>query len=1019
MIRWAVDRPAVVWAFAVSLILAGAVAFARLPLATRTTVELPRLTIATSWPGASPELVEMYVSSPIETAIQPVRGVRKSRSESSEGDSRITVELQANADVQMARLAILERLELLRADFPLGVSPPQVSNYVPDDLAEQPLLQYTVSGPYTPGALARVVKDQVEPRLTAVPGVAGVQSNGGATTGIAVSYDPVRLRQLGIDPAALDRAIGEARQVRPLGEDRFGASIRTVALRDRPRVVDDLKRLPVLGPGGRVFALGDLASIRQEEDTRGVVSRLNGQPAVTLRISRLPSADAIKTAARIRQAMVDLQPSLPPGIRFRIAADESVDLGKQLQDLLRRGAIAAVAVALVLLLTLRNLTSVWLVMGSAAVAIAGTALGLYLLKIPANLLTLAGLGMGIGILVQNGVIVVERLRTTPDTPAGRADAGRRILPAVAGATLTTAVVLLPFLYLQGDARAAFVPFASAFALALGWSVVASVVMIPAVGAGHGVARSTWPRALRAYTWVLQRLFRVRWFVLFATTATLAVLVWAFLKKVPRYNWGGWGGQRTVVTAYLSFPGGSDAESLDRSLAEFERLVVGQDGVERVETFGFGNRGSVTVVFDKASGFTALPLVVQEEFNQRAVLIGGASVSVIGRGPAFSSGGGGGSVSYRIKLLGYSYTGLERFALDLKTRLERIPRVHEVNINAASFWGGERARSVALEPNRDALARAGLTVATFAGAVQRQVRGVAGGRPLEIGDEEVTVTLKAAGAIERSLDDLRATQVANPAGSPVRIGDLAAVGEQEGLSTITREDQQYIRYVAYDFRGPPKLADRTHKAFMAAIAVPPGYSATDEVYGFSLDDSGKGLWIVFAAGVLLVLLAVAMVFDSVWAAAMVFLSLPLALAGVVAIYWPTGTAFGREAAVGVILVVGLAVNQSILLIDAALARRRAGTGGGGVPARLHAFNVIYAARDRAGMIILVTLTTLASLLPLAIGTPVDSLFGAIALATTGGTVAGTLGALFLMPVMLLGLGRRRRRRRRGRVIRSSA
>ncbi len=1009
MIRWAAHRPAVVWSFAMALVLAGGVAFTRLPLATRTAVELPRLTIQASWPGAAAELVEMYLTSPVESAVQPVRGVKKTSSTSREGSSQITVELQPGVDVQMTRLAILERMELLRSEFPLGVAAPRVSNFVPEDLAEQPLLQYTVSGPYTPGALEKIVEDQVTPRLEAVPGVSGVQSAGGAETGIAVSYDPARLRQLDINPTALSQALAEARQVRPLGQEHAATTTRPVSLRDTPQVMEDLARLPVRGAGGRVFALGDLASIRQEEDTRGQINRLNGLTAVTIAISRLADADAIKTAARIRQAMEDLQPTLPPGLRFRVASDESLELDSQLTDLMRRGAIAGVAVALVLLLTLRNVMSVTLVMGSAAVAIAGTALGLYLLKIPANLLTLAGLGMGIGILVQNGLIVVARLRSAPDTPDGRADAGVRIVPAVVGATLTTAVVLLPFLYLQGDARAAFVPFASAFALALGWSVVASVIMIPAVGAGHGAQRAGWRRLHRVYSRTLIRMLRLRWVVLTLTLATLGVMGWAFVKKVPRFNWGGWGGQRTTLSAYLTFPGGSDTESLDRALAEFERIAVGREGVERVQAQvpQGANRGFVQVTFDREAGFTALPLFMQEEFNQRAVLIGGASISVVGQGPAFSSGGGGGSASYRIKLLGFSYSGLEQFALDLKERLERIPRVQKVNINAANFWGSGQATSVTLEPDRAALARAGLTVEAFARTVQQQVRGVGGGQRLELGDEEVTVTLKAAGSRERSLLDLRAAAVANPIGAPVRIGDLSVVDEREGLSTITREDQQYVRYVTYDFRGPNRLADRTHKAFMASISVPPGYAVSEAQYGFNDDESGKGLWLVFAAGIVLVLLAVAMVFDSVWASAMVLLSLPLALAGVVAIYWPTGAAFGREAAVGVILVVGLAVNQSILLVDAALHRRRRVRADGHREHRkLDGRDVYWAARDRAGTILLVTFTTLASLLPLAIGTPVDSLFGSIALATTGGTIAGTLGALFVMPLLVLRLRRAR-------------
>jgi multidrug efflux pump subunit AcrB len=196
----------------------------------------------------------------------------------------------------------------------------------------------------------------------------------------------------------------------------------------------------------------------------------------------------------------------------------------------------------------------------------------------------------------------------------------------------------------------------------------------------------------------------------------------------------------------------------------------------------------------------------------------------------------------------------------------------------------------------------------------------------------------------------------------------------------------------------------HDAFMASVTVPAGYSVKNVEYTFASDGSERGLWMVFGLGIILVLLVVAMVFDSVWAAAMVFASLPLALAGVAAAFWIADAAFTREAAVGVILVIGLAVNQSILLVDAALERRRKmPQSRRGLPAA----QLLAACRDRSGMILLVTFTTLASLLPLAVGAASDSLFGAIALATSGGVVAGTIGALFVMPAVLLG-GRSKRR-----------
>ncbi|HEV8355267.1 MAG TPA: efflux RND transporter permease subunit, partial [Gemmatimonadales bacterium] len=774
-----------------------------------------------------------------------------------------------------------------------------------------------------PGTLTRLADEQLKPRLTAVPGVSNVTAFGSAENGVSVAYDVQRLRQLDISPALLASAIAGARMVQALGEEHEGATVRTVALRDQPHAYQDLERLPVRAGNGRVYPLGELASVRPEEDNGGRFSRLNGVPAVGLEITRLPGADVIQTAARVKAAMAGIRPLLPAGVTARLEADESVDLAKQLRDLALRGGIAFAAVALILLITLRHLGSAALVMGSAAVAIAGTALGLYLLGIPANLLTLAGLGMGVGILVQNGVVVVERLRFAENTALARAEASRRITPAVLGSTLTTAVVLFPFLYLQGNARAAFVPFAAAFALALLWSVFSSVVMIPAVSGWSAAPIGAWPRLHRFYEATLHPLVRWRWVTLALTAGVLALTGWKFVKKVPRSSFGNWYGQRTTLNVGLTFPRGSDPESLDRSIAEFERIAVGKDGVEKVQAMGGGSGARLQVVFTKDAALSALPLQMQEEMTERAVLVGGASVSVVGTGPGFFNGGGGGSVAFRIKLLGYSFAGVEALARDLEQRLEAIPRVRNVNINAGSFWGSERAVSVVLAPDRPALARAGVTSREFAAAVAREIQGAVGGQRLEFDGEETLVSLKAKGARERSLDELRAALVPNPASSPVRVGDLAAVDEREGLATISRQDQQYVRIVAYDFRGPQKLATRTHEAFMTAITPPAGYTVSDQRFSWEEDTSARGLWLVFGAGVVLVILAVAMVFDSAWAAAMVFLSLPLALGGVAGIFWATKTSFTREAAVGVILVVGLAVNQSILLVDAALEKRRTG------------------------------------------------------------------------------------------------
>jgi hydrophobic/amphiphilic exporter-1 (mainly G- bacteria), HAE1 family len=999
VIRWAVSRPAVVWAVAVGVVLGGGVSFTRLALATRTTVELPRLQVTAGWPGASAELVEMYISSPIESAAQGVRGVRRTSSTSRDGTSQLTIELDPKADVQLTRLAILERLELLRADFPLGSTPPMVGNLVPQELEEPPLLRVLLNGPYTPGALQRIADEVFTPRLSAVSGVSGVSVGGGTEFGASVSYDPLFLRQVGVEPAALSNAIREARIVQSLGAERMGASKREVVLRDQPGALEELADLPVPGRGGRVFRLGELAQVRPEEDSRGRFFRVNGNTALSLTVGREAGSDAIKTARGVRSALRELSAELPAGVRWRVTADESIELDKQLKDLMKRGAIAFLAVTVVLGVALRNVRAVGLVMGSAGLAIAGTALGLFLLKIPANMLTLAGLGMGIGVLVQNGLVIVERLRGSPDTQRGRADVAIRMAPAVVGATLTTAVVLFPFLYLQGNARAAFFPFAAAFTLALFCSVISALVMVPALAGGHGLKETHWPKAQRVYAWMVIKTIRWRWVTLVLALSAIGGLTYVFVKKIPRFSFSGFGTQRNSVQVSINFPRGSDLASLDAAMREMENVVVGRAGIEEVVAQSSGVFGAgMRVSFTADAELTALPLQIQEELTARAVYVGGASIFVSGQGPAFSSGGGMGSMStFRIRVLGYSYSAVAELAEDIRTRLERITRVRNAVVTSGSFFGGDRAYAVTLDPDRDALARYGVTAQQFTQAVAREVRGPVGGQRLEIGGEEIPISVKAQGARERSLDELRDALVPTLRGTPVRIADLSRVDEQEQLATITREDQQYLRVVAYEFRGPNRLAQRTHDAFMASISVPPGFTVEDaQFFQQRQDTSQRGLWLVFGIGVTLVILAVAMVFDSAWGAAMVFSALPIALAGVVAAFWWADAAFTREAAVGVILVVGLAVNQAILLVDAALERRRASPDGRLLPGR-----VLRAALDRSGMIVMVTLTTIASLIPLAIGTSATTLFGAIALATAGGTLAGTVGAMLVLPALLAG------------------
>ena len=369
----------------------------------------------------------------------------------------------------MTRLAILERLELLRADLPVGVVPPSVSNFVPEDLDERPLVEYTVSGPYTPGTLAKIMAGghraaarNGRGRLGRVgDGRRGDRRLGDLRPGAA---PPARRLARG----ARDRGARRARRSSALGLDQRGTMELPVTLRDQPAVMEDLGKLPVAGPGGRVFALRELADIRQEEDTRGRFNRFNGQTAVSMSVSRLAGSDAIKTTARIQRALAELQPSLPPGIRFRLQWDESEELaeaaarpGAPRRDRLPRGDAGARGAP-----AARRAASSWS-WGAPRSRSPAPRSASTCSRFPPTCSRSPGSAWASVCWCRTGSSWSSGCGLCPTRRRHAPQAGRRILPAVAGSTLTTVVVLFPFLYLQGNARAAFVPFAAAFAIALG------------------------------------------------------------------------------------------------------------------------------------------------------------------------------------------------------------------------------------------------------------------------------------------------------------------------------------------------------------------------------------------------------------------------------------------------------------------------------------------------------------------------------------------------------------------------
>ena len=1041
-----------------ALALLGVAAWRNVPIELLPDTELPRLSVQAWWPGASPETTEALLTAPIEAQIEQVRGVSKITSTSEEqfgaGTASIQVEFARGTDMDFARLDLSERLATLEEQLPPAVYGPQIQPYVPEELQEQarPFLAYTVTGPFTPEALRAYVDDHLAPELAQIDGVAAIQAEGGRARILEVELDPNRMRALGLSPELVRRRLGEMELVGEAGLVEQGGILRTLALRQRPESPSDVLRLPLLTDRGRVVRLADLATVHDSYQEPRSHYRIDGLPAVSFTVHKEIGVNAVAVADRVKAKLAELERSHPPGVRLLLDQDESEAIRAQLSDLRSRAAVAAVVIFLVLLLFLRSARSAGIVFATIAFSILITLNGIYWGGLTLNVLTLMGLAMGFGLIVDNAIVVLEniyRRRKLGEPAAEAAEHGARevVLPVLA-ATLTTLVVLIPFVYLQGELRVFYVPLAVVVGFSLLASLFVAFSFIPALAgrflatgqvtrkhmqesatfplsqnwerrlggegpAGRGGRNPLYHRFYAAFTgWTL----RHPWITVIVALGMLGGSFYLFDRYVNRgVVWGSWGGDDTYISINISLPRGEELGRTDELARFFEQRLGAMPEVERFTSRVQPQYASIRVTFPDLLERTALPVIIKEQMVAFSHQFGGAEVRVYGFGPSFY-GGGGGSPNYSIQVLGYNYERVQEIAEDLGRRLQRFSRIRDVDTNSTGRWfERDKATEVVLRLDRARLALHDLSARDVVGLVRAAVAGGEGrGSVLRLGGEEVGYAVKLAGHDRLDVLALENLLLSAPSGEGVRLADVGNIAEREVLSRIVREDQQYQRTVAYEFRGPTKLGDRVHEAVIEATRLPPGYSLVGrEEWSWSAEEQEQ-IYGVLAVSLLLVFMVTAALFESLRQPLVVLLSVPMALIGVFGIFFYANASFTREAYIGVIMMGGIVVNNAILLVDHINSLRR--KGGMALTAA-----ALQGTLERVRPILMTSATTILGLLPLVLFSEYAdaNIWNALALALIGGLASSTVLILTVTPALYLLFERGPEKRRQEREIGSVA
>jgi len=1013
MIRMSLRRPVAVAMTYTAVALLGVSAWQKIPIEMLPDTQLPQLTVTGTWRGASPETLEAFLTAPLEATIQQVQGVEKIVSESFEqqgmGTAEIRIEFDRDTDMDFARLDLSERLATLEEELPPGVDRVNVSQYVPEEFQQQsqPFLYYTFTGPYTREALRQHLEDVVQDELGQVGGVALVRVFGGRDRRLEINLDEEEIAALGLDAREVGESIRQLDLVQEAGAIRDGDDQYTITIVNRPASAEDVRNAVITAVGGTPVRVSDIASVHDTYEEARSYSRIDSQPSVGFQVVKGVGVNTVRVADAVKARLAELERLSPYATQFDLVYDESEDIERQLTDLRQRAGFSAMVIFIVLLGFLRSFRSAALIFATIAFSVLIALNLIYFGGLTLNLLTLMGLAMGFGLIVDNSIVVLEnvyrRWQRGEEAFAAAEGGAREVVLPILASTATTLIVFVPFVYLQGELRVYYVPLAIVVALTLVASIFVAFSFIPALAArflqsGRGAPQrdttARQPLYVRFYSDVVSFTVRRPWIAMSVAAMCFGGSYYLFDRYVNTWAmWGGGFGSRTYIQVNISLPRGSNLERTDQLVRYFEDRVSQMPEVEQYTADVRAQRGSMEITFPESIENTQIPVAIKEQMVAYSHTFTGADVRVYGFGPSFY-GGGGSAPNYGIQVLGYNYEKVRDIAESLGRRLERINRVQEVDTNSSSNrFNRDKASEFVIHVDRNRLAQHDLTVNELVSSVGRAVGGSAQLGTVKLGGEEVQYQVQLEDNLDMDVLALQETLIDTPGARRIRLGDVVSVEARDVLARIRRENQQYERTVAYEFRGPQKLGDIWHERIIETTDVPPGYTVQKGNTGFSIrGEERTQIWLVITLALLLVYMVTAALFESLLQPLCVILTVPMALIGVYLIFFYSGASFTREAYVGVIMMFGIVVNNAILLVDHVNGVRRKS------PDLPLSEAILKGTLERVRPILMTTATTVLGLLPLVLfGDAAGSnIWDALALVLIGGLLSSTLFVLTITP-----------------------
>ncbi|WP_260292836.1 efflux RND transporter permease subunit [Sedimenticola hydrogenitrophicus] len=1010
--RASVRRPVFTSMLALIVVVLGSVALSRLQIDLLPSIELPTLTVRTEYEGADPMVMERLVTQIVEEIIATVPGVEEMTSNSYEGNSRVRVSFGWGTDIDNTAVEVQATLEDEVSELPDDVVGPRVSKF---DVDSYPVVILGISSKLDPVELTQIIEQQIRYRFARVPGVAQVDPWGGFNREVRVELDPAKLNALGLPLNDMLSTIRDANLDLPAGKIEQGRY--QVTLRAPAEFIDleQIRDTVVAQREGAVITLGQIARVRDTYEKPTRVIRVNGEQGVRVAIRKQSGANTVEVARRVLQEVAAVNLAFPQ-IHITPVINQGNFIERAIANVARSVLYGGSLAILVLLFFLRNLRSTLVISLAIPISMLATFGLLYFGGFTLNLMTLGGLALGVGMMVDSSVVVLEnifrRQQETADSPTAAAIKGTgEVASAVVAGTVTTLVIFLPLIFVRGVSGVLFKELAYVVMFALFCSLLVSLSLVPMLGSRllkqHPVASGTgWRARLAAragagfeamengYRDLLARVLHLRLvtvlLALLLFVASLFLAPWIGTEFMPPSDEG-----EVRISGEMEV--GTRLGLIDRQSRLMEEIVyaaVPESVSSVVSIVTSGSRGSSRAIAEIR--LSLRPATQRDRSNQE--IANDLRRQLENRIPGLKIRVRAPQGQFLLERLLASVEGVtvEVRGFDLDTLALLAQQVSSAVADVSGVTDVELSREAGIPQQeihvkRDKISDLGLSVRDVTQAIETAVAGSRAGE-FRVEGNSYRILVQLEDAEKRSLEEILDLTLRTPGGELVVLRNLVETAPGEGPATIERKDQQRLITVTAN------VADRDLGSVAADIQTrlnqiprPMGY---DLLIAGNFEEQQKAfgeLLVSLLLALLLVYMVLASQYESLGDPLVVMLSVPLAAIGVLLTLFLTDTTLNLQSAIGCIMLGGIVVNNAILLVDQAGRLRRSGLATDAALAE--------AGRRRLRPVLMTTLTTILALLPLAfgIGEGADAQ-APLARAVIGGLSVSTLITLVLIPAV---------------------